>query len=91
MYLPCFNGIFFRNGYIHWNILGIFSHKNTLKWDYLQNSCQKLGLKPLADGINSWTLGGVLVFFAERPTEWIAVSNPSAGNQRFYKYVYMYM
>ena len=21
--------------------------------------------------------------FAERPTEWIAVSNPSAGNQRF--------
>ena len=29
--------------------------------------------------------------FAERPTEWIAVSNPSAGNQRFYNYVYMYM
>ena len=29
--------------------------------------------------------------FAERPTEWIAVSNPGAGNQRFYNYVYMYM
>ena len=29
--------------------------------------------------------------FAERPTEWIAVSNPSAGNQRFCNYVYMYM
>ena len=29
--------------------------------------------------------------FAERPTEWIAVSNPSAGNQRFFNYVHMYM
>ena len=29
--------------------------------------------------------------FAERPTEWIAVSNPSASNQRFCNYVYMYM
>ena len=29
--------------------------------------------------------------FAERPTEWIAVLNPSAGNQRFCNYVYMYM
>ena len=25
-----------------------------------------------------------------RPTEWSAVSNPGAGNQRFYNYVYMY-
>ena len=29
--------------------------------------------------------------FAERPTERIAMSNPSAGNQRFCNYVYMYM
>ena len=28
---------------------------------------------------------------AEQPTEWIAVSNPGAGNQRFCNYVYMYM
>ena len=29
--------------------------------------------------------------FAEQPTESIAVSNQSAGNQRFYNYVYMYL
>ena len=29
--------------------------------------------------------------FAERPTEWIVMSNPSAGNQRVCNYVYMYM
>ena len=29
--------------------------------------------------------------FAERPTEWSAVSNPGARNQRLYNYVYMYM
>ena len=28
---------------------------------------------------------------AKRPTEWSAVSNPGAGNQRFYNYVHMYM
>ena len=29
--------------------------------------------------------------FTRRPTEWIAVSNPGARNERFYNYVYMYM
>ena len=29
--------------------------------------------------------------FAEQPTEWSAVSNPGAGNQRFYNYMYVYM
>ena len=28
-------------------------------------------------------IGRCAGIFAERPTEWIAVSNPSAGNQRF--------
>ena len=31
------------------------------------------------------------VFFAEQPTKWITVSNQSAGNQRFYNYVHIYM
>ena len=30
-----------------------------------------------------------IFFFAEQLTEWIAVSNPSAGKQRFCNYVYM--
>ena len=29
-------------------------------------------------------------FFAEQPTERVAVSNQSAGNQRFCNYMYMY-
>ena len=29
--------------------------------------------------------------FAERPTEWIAVSNPGAGNQRFYRRVHVHI
>ena len=31
--------------------------------------------------------------FAKLPTEWMlhSVSNPGAGNQRFYNYVYMYV
>ena len=36
---------------------------------------------PLRTVLIHWTLGGVPVFFAERPTEWIGVSNPSAGKQ----------
>ena len=29
--------------------------------------------------------------YAERPTEWIAMSNPDAGKQGFYNYVCMYV
>ena len=29
--------------------------------------------------------------FATRPTEWITMSSPGAGNQIFYNYMYMYM
>ena len=35
--------------------------------------------------------GRFACIFALQPTEWIAVSNPGAGNQRFYNYMYMYV
>ena len=41
--------------------------------------------------INVTDAGRFADIFVERPTEWIAVSNPGAGNQRFYNSVYMYM
>ena len=45
------------------------------------------------DGIKLWTMddGRCAGIFAERPTEWIAMSNPSAGNQRFCNYVYVHV
>ena len=45
-------------------------------------------LTPLRTVLNYGRFAGI---FAERPTEWSTMSNPGAGNQRFYNYVYMYM
>ena len=48
-------------------------------------------MRLLEAGINVMDAGWYAGIFAKLPTDWIAVENPSAGNQRFYNYMYVYM
>ena len=61
-----------------------------LKYQNTAYSIQKLYVNPLRTGL-FMDPGRCAGIFAERPTEWIGVLNPSAGNQSFCNYVYMYM
>ena len=56
-----------------------------------QQSINRCQFNPLRMVLILWMLGGLQVFLpsdqmAVRPTVWIAMSNPGAGNPRFYNY-----